>query len=224
MDQTSHPPITPCVALLLALVYGCTIALQMHMYVSMSLILFFLAWLKRRFLLIIFKRLVMLNTLIVFIALTLYWQHQEHLAGLMLLRSNLMLLCILLLFHGCNEFTIAIAMQRLALPHKITTLFFFTSKSIFLIRHELVLFKNTLRIRGFTPKTDLLSYKTLAGFIGTLVIKALERSVALQKAMLLRGFQGEIYTLSRRQSLSSNDAIATLLTLISLFWHQGYLL
>ncbi len=64
----------------------------------------------------------------------------------------------------------------------------------------------------------------MAGFVGILFIKALERSVWLQKAMHLRGFCGEVYTLEAYQDFSIYDRLLAFITILSLLWRQGALL
>lgn len=222
MDQTQTPQsIAPTTALLLALFYSTSVAIQEHLYAPMLLPLLVLGWLHKASLWSIFKRLFLLNTLIAIVVLSVLWQKNYELALLVFLRSNFILLFMLMLFHGKDEFSIAIAMQRLHLHHKVTSIFFFTAKSIFLIKREFFLFKNTLHVRGFTPRTDLLTYKTMAGFVGILFIKALERAVWLQKAMQLRGFCGEIYTLETDPNTSIYDTLLISITILSLLWRQG---
>ncbi len=225
MDQTQTlPRITPTAALLLALVYSSGIALQEHLYAPMLLPLFLLGWLQKELLFTIAKRLFFLNALIAIVVASMLLQQNYDLALLVFLRSNLILLFILMLFCDKDEFAIAIAMHHLHLPHQCTSIFFFTAKSIFLIKREFLLFKKTLHVRGFTPKTNVLTYTTMAGFVGILCIRALERSYHLQKAMLLRGFSGEVYRLENHPSFTRFDALLTLLSIVSLIWQQGVLL
>lgn len=225
MDQTqTSSSITPPSALLLACVYSSTMAIQTHIYMSMLLPLGLLAWVQKAFLGKVLKQLVWLNTLIIIVTLSILWQRNYDLALLVFVRSNAIIVFMLLLFCDKDEFSIAIAMQRLRLPHQFTAIFFFTAKAIFLIKREFSLFKNTLHVRGFTPKTNLLTYKTMAGFVGILVIKALERSGWLQKAMRLRGFNGEIYTLEDHLAYTKYDITLALVTILSLTWRQGVLL
>lgn len=225
MDQTqTQPHIASTTALLLALFYSTVVALQEHLYLPMLLPLLLLGWIHKASLVNIFKRLFLLNTLIAIVVASMLWQKNYELALLVFLRSNFILLFIVMLFQGKDEFSIAIAMHRLRLPHKLTSIFFFTAKSIFLIKREFSLFKNTLHVRGFTPKTNLLTYKTMAGFVGILFIKALERSFWLQKAMQLRGFCGEVYTLEAHQDFSTYDRLLAFITILSLLWRQGALL
>lgn len=222
MDQTqTTPQLTASVALLLALIYSSSVALHTHLYLPLLVPLVLLGWFCKESLGAIFKRLILLNTLIAIVVLSLLWQNHYDLALLMFVRSNMILLFVLMLFHGKDEFAIAIGMQHLHLPHKLTSIFFFTAKSIFLIKREFSLFKNTLHVRGFSPKTDLLTYKTMAGFVGILVIKALERALWLQKTMQMRGFCGEVYTLEKHQAISRKDTLLICVTFIALIWKQG---
>jgi cobalt/nickel transport system permease protein len=225
LDQTqTQPRIAPTTALLLALLYSSSVALQEHLYLPILLPLLLLGWLHKASLFLILKRLFFLNTLIGIVVASMLWQENYELALLVFLRSNFILLFVLMIFQGKDEFSIAIAMQRLHLPHKLTSIFFFTAKSIFLIKREFTLFKNTLHVRGFIPKTNLLTYKTMAGFVGILFIKALERSLWLQKAMHLRGFCGEVYTLEAHQDFSAYDTLLAFITILSLVWRQGALI
>lgn len=225
MDKTkTHSPIAPTTALVLALIYSTVIAMQTHLYLPMLFPLLFLGWLCRAHFVLILKRLIVLNALIAIVTLSLLLQKNYELALLIGVRSNLILLFILMLFHDKDEFSIAIAMQKLHVPHKLTSIFFFTAKSIFLIKREFSLFKNTLHVRGFSPKTNSLTYKTMAGFVGLLFIKALQRSIFLQKALRLRRFCGEVYTLNSTHTVGTYDSILYGITFLSLLWRQGFLL
>ncbi len=213
--------ITSAPALILLCVYSVSIALQSHVYLPMFFPLLFGIWLSRYALKPILKKLFFLNTLIAIIVITLLLQHEYTMALLMLVRSNLILLFGLLLFHDKDEFSIAIGMQQLGLPSKLTSMLFFTAKSIFLLKREFEYFRKTLYVRGFIAKTNLLSYKTLAGFIGILVIKAIARASYLQKAMLLRRFSGNVNTLAHRIPFSRWDVFLFIFTCLSLLWRQG---
>ena len=64
----------------------------------------------------------------------------------------------------------------------------------------------------------------MAGFVGILLIKALERSTQLQKAMHLRGFKGEVYTLNSHVTLSGYDILLCAITLLALTLRIGMLI
>lgn len=182
-----------------------------------------LAWWHQSSLLNVLKKLFFLNALVGIVVLSLLFQHAYDMAFLLFLRSNLILAFVLLLFCDKDAFSIAIAMNHLKVPQKLSTMIFFTTKSIFLIRYEFDRFKQTLNARGFTPKTNFLSYQTLGGFVGILIIKAIERASFLQKAMALRGFCGNVYTLEEHLSWHLRDYVLLGVTIISCLWRQGVL-
>jgi cobalt/nickel transport system permease protein len=184
----------------------------------------FLIFMNFRALKEVLKKLLFLNIFVVIIVISLLIQDDFKTALLIFMRSNLILLTVLLLFYQKNEFDIALALQKLRFSRKLVSIVFFTAKSIFLIKREFVLFKKTLHVRGFKPKTDLLSYKIMAGFVGILIIKAYERAKYIQKSMLLRGFKGEIYTLANHQVFNSCDIALCLITFISLVLRWGVIL
>ncbi|MDR1461033.1 MAG: energy-coupling factor transporter transmembrane protein EcfT [Campylobacteraceae bacterium] len=216
--------ISPTTSLLVVFFYSFTVALQEHIYIFMFLPVLFLIFVDFCALKEAFQKLLFLNIFVIIIVISLLMQGDFKSALLIFVRSNLILLATLLLFYQKNEFDIALALQRLRFSHKLVSIVFFTARSIFLIKREFTLFKKTLYIRGFKPKTDFLSYKIMAGFVGILIIKAYERAKYLQKSMFLRGFKGEIYALSKRQVFSRCDIVLCLITLISLTCRWGVVL
>ncbi|MDR1977021.1 MAG: energy-coupling factor transporter transmembrane protein EcfT [Campylobacteraceae bacterium] len=213
--------ISSFVALAVIFVYSFAVALQQHIYVFMFLPILFLIFMNYRALKAALWRLLFLNIFVAIVVATLLLQGDYDTALLIFLRSNLILLMMLLLFYQKNEFDIALALHRLRAPHKLSSIVFFTAKSIFLIKREFALFKKALYIRGFKPKTDLLSYKITAGFVGTLIIRAYERAKGLQKSMMIRGFKGEVYTLSAHEVMSRYDIALCFITAISLVARFG---
>ncbi|MDR3345852.1 MAG: energy-coupling factor transporter transmembrane protein EcfT [Campylobacteraceae bacterium] len=207
--------ISPLSALLATLFYSFAVALQGHIYILMFLPPLFLACVDFKALRYVLKKLLFLNIFIIIIVISLLIERDFHNALLIFIRSNLILTTALLLFHKRDEFDIALSLRQLHLPHKLTSIVFFTARGIFLIKREFGLFKKALYIRGFKPKTDLLSYKIMAGFVGILIIKAYERAKFLQKSMILRGFKGEVYTLRAHQAFGFYDTLLCLTILIS---------
>jgi cobalt/nickel transport system permease protein len=208
--------ITPAAALAAAFIYAVFAATQTHISLPLFLPLVFLACIKFHFLKNALKKLLVLNLFVIIVVLSLVLMRNYEGALLIFVRSNLILFFVLLLFCEKNEFDIALAFKSLKCPVKLASIIFFTAKTIFLIRREFYLFRRTLYIRGFTPKTDMLSYRTIAGFVGVLFIKTWERADALKNSMFLRGFSGEVYTLSKRQTLNYYDLALILTVFISI--------
>ena len=159
VQKTLFFSITPSIALLLALSYSGVIAFQSHLFFPMLLPVLFMAVMAREHWLLLLKRLFWLNTLIVLIALTLLLQGNEALALLIFIRSNLILAFILLLFYDKDEFAISLGMQQLKISPKLTALFFFTAKSIFLIKREFELLKYMMQNKNLVITREMILAK-----------------------------------------------------------------
>jgi cobalt/nickel transport system permease protein len=208
--------ISPAAALTAAFIYTVFAALQTHIFAALFLPPLFLACIKFDFLKNALKKLLVLNLFVAIVVAGLLFVGDYKSALLIFTRSNLILFFVLLLFCEKNEFDIALALKSIKAPSKLASIVFFTAKSIFLIKREFYLFRRALYIRGFTPKTNLLSYKTIAGFVGILFIRTWQSADALKNSMFLRGFCGEIYTLSARQAFSCYDLALILVVFASI--------
>jgi len=185
----------PAVALVLVVVYGVGVALMQSLSLAMVLPLVWLGVYQRHALGRMFKTLALVNVLVAVVVISLVLQGAHAWALLVAVRSNCVIAFALLCFDQKDASAIARGMQQLRLPHVLVSMVFFTAKFIELLRREFVQFKNTAKVRGFVPKTTLLTYRTVAGFVGMLIIKAFERAGQLQHTMKIRQFQGRIYTL-----------------------------
>ena len=185
----------PAVALVLVVVYGGGVALMQSLSLAMVLPLMWLGVYQRHALGRVLKTLVLVNVLVAVLVIALVLQGAHDMALLVAVRSNCMVAFVLLCFDQKDANALACGMQQLRLPDVLVSMVFFTAKFIELLRRECVQFKNTAKVRGFVPKTTLLTYRTVAGFVGMLIIKAFERARQLQYTMKVRQFQGRIYTL-----------------------------
>ena len=133
------------------------------------------------------------------------------------LKSNAMMLMLIALVASTPIFTMGHAMHSLGIPRKIIHLFFFTYRYIHVIYREYFRLKNSMKIRGFTPKTDLHTYKSFAYMVGMLLVRSFDRGQRVHNAMLCRGFKGNLYCLSKL-SFKKGDivSIVIMLTLIIL--------
>lgn len=113
------------------------------------------------------------------------------------LKSNAMMLMLIALVASTPVFTMGHAMYSLGIPKKIVHLFFFTYRYIHVIYREYFRLKNSMKIRCFTPRTNLHTYKTFAYMVGMLLVKSFDRGQRVHNAMLCRGFKGNLYSLSK---------------------------
>lgn len=128
------------------------------------------------------------------------------------LKSNAMMLMLIALVASTPIFTMGHAMYSLGIPKKIVHLFFFTYRYIHVIYREYFRLKNSMKVRGFTPRTNLHTYKTFAYMVGMLLIKSFDRGQRVHNAMLCRGFKGNLYSLSKF-SFKKGDVVSVVFML-----------
>lgn len=136
-------------------------------------------------------------------------------AGVLTLRSNIIILVCLCLASTTSIFTLGFALQQLHCPEKIVQLFLFTYRYLHVIFIEYLRMMKTIKIRGFRPKTNMHTYRTYAYLIGMLLVRSYDRSLRIQNAMKCRGFQGRFYHL-RQYVMKPSDMIFFILMLIIL--------
>lgn len=162
-------------------------------YLSMFLPCIFLMIIQREAIAQIFKKLIFLNIFIVFVSASALLSKDYELALLIFLRSNALLLFMLLIFYKKSLFDIAISMQTLRVPDKLTAVFFFVAKFIVIMKEEFELTKKVMKTRNFKSKTNIYSYKIYSNVIGMLIVKCFDKADKLKNSMILRNFQGKIY-------------------------------
>ncbi len=89
------------------------------------------------------------------------------------------------------------ALARLHISSKFVFLILMTYRYIFVIKDEYTKLFRAAKIRGFTPKTNIHSYKTFAYLAGMLFVRASLRAKRVHQAMLCRGFNGKFHTIDK---------------------------
>ncbi len=112
------------------------------------------------------------------------------LALLIFLKSNLIVLTTTALLSSSTIFELAHALHHLRLPDKLVQLLFFTFRYLHVIEREFGRLKEAALLRGFVPKTNLFTYRTIAYLVGSLLVRSYDRSQRVYEAMLCRGFTG----------------------------------
>ena len=97
---------------------------------------------------------------------------------------------------GSKRFDInMVALQRLKCPSLVVQILLFTYRYIFLFLDEMRRMDTAMKARGFVKKANIYTLKIMGGFIGTLLIRSFERTDRIYKAMLSKGYQGELHTM-----------------------------
>lgn len=123
--------------------------------------------------------------------LTLSWPG-IHLAAAVTLKGLAMLLALIALVASMHIATLGHALCRLRVPAPVAMLLLFTYRQVFVLHHVWIQLRDAARLRGFIPRSDLHSYRTIATMLGLVVVRALDQAGRVHEAMLLRGFSGKL--------------------------------
>jgi cobalt/nickel transport system permease protein len=147
------------------------------------------------------------------------------LAALITLKSNTILLALIAMVATMSVATLGQAMHRLRVPGKVVYLLLFTYRYVFLIEEEYQRLVMAMKVRGFSPATNLHTCRSYAYLFGMLLVRSLGRADRVCQAMLCRGFQGKFhdlhtFTFTRVDSFWSFLLLLSLLALGNLQWLQ----
>jgi len=222
----------PRIRLILTVLYSFVVALSYQFSVlilalSFSSILILISRLKVQE---VFKRLVIVNALILLLWLVLPFTFKGEalsrigsfaiyrpgviLAAQITLKSNAILLVFIALIATMPFSTLGHAIYRLRVPEKIVYLLLMTYRYIFVIEEEYLRLMRAAKIRGFRPGTNANTYRTYSYVIGMLFVRAAARAERVHQAMRCRGFNGKFYSLQEFQINSASWAFAMMMTAI----------
>ena len=146
------------------------------------------------------------------------------LAGLITLKSNAIMLCIIALAATIPMADMGQALASLRVPDKFTVMFILCYRYLHLIREEYDRLAAAARIRCFRPGTNRHTYRTYGYLLGMLLVGSYERGKRVHQAMRLRAFQGRFHSL-RPFALRGRDfgvALAVVLPLVGLILLEIY--
>jgi len=132
------------------------------------------------------------------------------------LKSISIILVFIALISTMTIVTLGYTLNSLCVPTKLVHLLLMTYRYIFVIEEEYRRLHKAIKIRGFSPGTNIHSYQTYAYLIGMLFVHASVRAERVSQAMKCRGFNGKFYTLYEGSSGGKNRLFLILMTLIIL--------
>ncbi len=118
------------------------------------------------------------------------------LCTVMTLKCNAIVMFNMALLSTSSIFALAHALDHLKVPPVIVQLFFFSWRYLHVLEEEYMRIKRAAILRGFTPGTNVLTYKTYANILGTLFVRSYDRGQRVYWAMVCRGFDGTFWLLS----------------------------
>lgn len=129
------------------------------------------------------------------------------LVWLVTLKANAIFCAMLALVASMDSATLGQALDRLHAPSRLVFLFLFTYRYLHVLAGEWQRLLTAARLRGFVPRTNMHTYRTLGFLFGMVLVRAYDRSERVYQAMLLRGFTGRFRTV-RSFSARLRDAVA----------------
>ncbi len=107
------------------------------------------------------------------------------------LKSNAIILTMIVLLGTSPVFTLVHALSHLGVPDKLVHLFFFCFRYVHVIHEEFHALATAAKVRGFRPGTNRHTYRTHAYLVGMLLVRSFDRSARIVAAMKCRGFKGK---------------------------------
>ena len=187
---------------------------QSFVAVSAALfVAFVLVLLSRISLVSVFKRILLLNsfTLFLWVSLPLTFGGSDTisfaslslsrdgvlLAALITLKTNSIVFSIIALLSTSTIADLGHALDKLLFPKKLCFILLFSYRYIFVIYQEYNRLLRAAKMRCFSPKTNIHTYRTFAYLYGMTLVNSYNRSQRVHQAMLLRGFNGQLKSLQR---------------------------
>jgi cobalt/nickel transport system permease protein len=103
-----------------------------------------------------------------------------------------------------------IALQRLKCPTVFVQMLLFTYRYIFVLIEEMRRMTTAMRVRGFVMGTNLYTLKVIGNFVGSLLVRSLDRTERVYQAMLSKGYEGQFHTLVEFRTRNRDFAKAAL--------------
>lgn len=160
----------------------------------------------------VFKRMVLVNTFTLFIWITLpltyggetvyspagfsLSQEGVKLAALITIKTNTIVTILISLLATSTIADIGHALNRLKLPTKLIFILLYSYRYVFVIYNEYQRLLRAATLRSFAPRTTIHTYKTFAYLFGMTLVNSYNRSQRVYQAMQLRGFTGQLVSLT----------------------------
>ena len=142
------------------------------------------------------------------------------------LKANAIVMMVLALVGTMEAVTMGHALSRLKVPEILIHLMLFTIRYIEVLNEEQQRMRIAMKARGFRPTNSAHTYRTYGYLVGMLLVRALERSERILKAMKCRGFQGKLYLLDEmicrpRDFVFASAMITAIIALLSWEYVDG---
>lgn len=114
-------------------------------------------------------------------------------ATLIMVKANLIFITNFIFVFSSHPVRIIHALHHLHVPQKIINILFLTTRYIPVIEREKNRIQRAMRMRVFSLKNNLHTYKTISNLVGLLILRSYMRAERIYKAMILRSFSGTFW-------------------------------
>jgi len=94
----------------------------------------------------------------------------------------------------------------LGLPPALTQMILLCHRYLFVFQQEITRMQRSMRVRGFTPGSNLATMRTMGNCFGMLFIRSFERTERVHEAMLSRGYRGPLPA-GPREKIATRDLV-----------------
>lgn len=157
------------------------------------------------------ENLAMASPFILFAFLTMWYSTGLPNAVALMLRIFASVLALVVLIASTPFFDTIRAFRWFRMPRLLATLILFTYRFIFVIIDEIARMRMARKARGFSGGTSLLdkvAFTTIANTIGMVFVRSQLRAASTFDALLSRGYDGEVRTLTKLQAKGRDAAFA----------------
>ncbi len=111
------------------------------------------------------------------------------------IKGNAIVLVVSALISTMDTPTLGHTLAHLRVPDKLVHLFLFTVRYVEVLHMEYLRVMRGIRARGFRPRANRHTYRTISSLAGMLLVRSFDRSERVLAAMKCRGFRGKFFLL-----------------------------
>lgn len=163
------------------------------------------------------ENLALASPFILFAFATMWWSSGLENAVALALRISASVLALVVLIASTPFFDTIRAFRWFRMPRLLATLILFTYRFIFVLLDEIGRMRMARKARGFgggTSLFDKLAFTTISNTIGMVFVRSQARASLMFDALLARGYDGEVRTLTRLKAKAVDAAFVLPFVLI----------
>lgn len=111
-------------------------------------------------------------------------------AALIALKVSACVLIVAALVGGLDPARLGATLHALRAPERLSRLLVMAARYVGLIREEARRLRESMRARGFRPRSTRHTWRSYGNLLGMILVRALDRAERVEEAMLCRGYAG----------------------------------